>query len=205
MESNSATSSGSPHTLISATVGGGIVPPPPPSPFMTTNFHTPTTSGSGSIPSTTLTFVPFIQNVSGTPFSYGIPGFDSNSVLTYSNLNTIGLGVGISNAPLEGSSVGTTSLFNAIPYCGGHIPPPSPFLGGTFQQPIGPNTNYSLFSEGIERPSSYTTPVGTMSFSLFHAFGNNAFTSFTFSIGGNPIFGQQNPMQGFIPSQGAMT
>jgi hypothetical protein len=44
-----------------------------------------------------------------------------------------------------------------------------------------------------------------MSFSLFGAFGNNAFSSATFSTGGNPNFGQQNPVQGTIPSQGATT
>jgi hypothetical protein len=49
------------------------------------------------------------------------------------------------------------------------------------------------------------TPVGSMHFSLFGAFGNNVFSLFSFSVGANPVFGQPNPMQGFIPSQGAMT
>jgi hypothetical protein len=44
-----------------------------------------------------------------------------------------------------------------------------------------------------------------MSFYLFGVFGNNYFTSSTFSTGGNLVFGQQNPAQGFIPSQGVMT
>jgi hypothetical protein len=47
--------------------------------------------------------------------------------------------------------------------------------------------------------------VGSMSFSLFGAFGNNAFSSVAFSSGGNPIFSQQNLVQGTIPSQGGMT
>jgi hypothetical protein len=127
-------------------------------------------------------------------------GFDSNSVLTYSTLQTMGLGAGSSNAPLQGSAAGTTSPFNAIPYGGGHIPPSSPSLGGAFQQPIRPNANYSLFSGGIQGPSSYTTLVGSMSFSLFGAFGNNSFTFYSFSTGGNPVFSQQNHVQGFIPS-----
>jgi hypothetical protein len=101
--------------------------------------------------------------------------------------------------------MGTTSPFNAIPYGGGHIPPPSPSLGGAFQQSIGLNTNSSLFSGGSHGPQSYMTLVGSMPFSLFGAFGNNAFSSSSFSVGGNPIFGQPNPMQGFIPSQGVMT
>jgi hypothetical protein len=108
--------------------------------------QTPTTLGSGTIPSMTLTIVPSIQNVSGAPFSYGMSGFDSSSFLTYSTLQTIVLGAGISNAPLQGSVMGTTTPFNVIPYSGGHIPPPSPSLGGTLQQPIGPNAKSSLFS-----------------------------------------------------------
>jgi hypothetical protein len=101
--------------------------------------------------------------------------------------------------------MGTTAPFKSIPYGGGHIPPPSPSLGGMFQQPIGPNANYSLFSGGSHGPSSYMTLVGSMHFSLFDTFGNNTFSSSSFSTGGNPVFGQQNPTQGFIPSQGAMT
>jgi hypothetical protein len=46
--------------------------------------------------------------------------------------------------------------------------------------------------------------VGSIPFSLFGAFGNNTFSSSSFSVGGNPIFGQPKPMQGFIPSQGVM-
>jgi hypothetical protein len=203
MEENVATSSGSPRTPVTTTTGGGIVPPPPPSPVRTTVVPTPTTSGSGLIPLTASTTVSFTQNMTGAPFSYGMPDFDTNSVLTYSTLQTMGLGAGSSNAPLQGSAIGTTAPFNAIPYGGGHIPPPSPSLGGAFQQPIGPNANYSLFSGGSLGPSSYTTSVGSMSFSLFGAFGNNTFSSTAFPTGGNPSFGQQNPVQGTIPSQGA--
>jgi hypothetical protein len=47
--------------------------------------------------------------------------------------------------------------------------------------------------------------VGSIHFSLFCAFGNNAFSSSVFLARGNPIFGQPNSMQGFIPLQGEMT
>jgi hypothetical protein len=46
-------------------------------------------------------------------------------------------------------------------------------------------------------------PVGLTSFSLFNVFGNNTFSSASVSAGGNPGYGQQNPMQGTIPTQGA--
>jgi hypothetical protein len=200
MEVNVATSSGSPHTPVTTTTSGGILPPLPPSPVRTTVVSTPSTLGSGSIPLSSSNTVSFTQSVMGPPFSYGIIDFDTNSVLTYSTLQTMGLGVGSSNAPMQGSTGGNSIPFNVIPYGGGHIPPLSPSLGGSFQQPIGPNTNYSLFGGGSLGPLSYTTSVGSMSFSLFGAFGNNSFSSAIVSTGGNLIFGQQNPVQGIIPS-----
>jgi hypothetical protein len=86
MEENSNTYVGSDHTPIFAAMVGGVTPPPPPPPIKTTTVYTPTTSGSGKIPSTTLTIVFSIHNVSGALFSYGMLGFDSSSVLTYSTL-----------------------------------------------------------------------------------------------------------------------
>jgi hypothetical protein len=65
--------------------------------------------------------------------------------------------------------------------------------------------NYSLFGGGSLGPSSYTMLVGSMLFSLFDAFGNNAFSSAAVSNGGNPSFGQHNLVQGIIPSHGATT
>jgi hypothetical protein len=44
-----------------------------------------------------------------------------------------------------------------------------------------------------------------MSFSLLNMFGNNDFSLAVVLAGGNPRFGQQNPMQSTIPSQGATT
>jgi hypothetical protein len=128
-----------------------------------------------------------------------------NFVLTYSTLQTMGLGAGSSNAPLQGSIGGTSTSYNVIPYGGGHIPPLSPSLSGAFQPPIGVSANYNLFGAGSLGPSSYTMSVGSMSFSLFSAFGNNSFSSAVVSAGGNPGFGQQNPVQGTIPTQGAST
>jgi hypothetical protein len=106
---------------------------------------------------------------------------------------------------MQGSTGGTSVPFNAIPYGEGHVPPLSPSLSGTFQQPIGSNVNYILFGVGSIGPSSYTTPMGSMSFTLFDVFGNNDFSSAIISFGGNPSFGQQNPMLGTIPAQGEST
>jgi hypothetical protein len=86
MEATSATSYGSLHTPISTTVGGVIVPSSPASPTRTTIVQTPSTSGSDTVPSMIMTIVPSIQNASGAPFSYGMSGFNSSSILTYSTL-----------------------------------------------------------------------------------------------------------------------
>jgi hypothetical protein len=112
----------------------------------------------------------------------------------------MGLGEGSSNTPMQGYIVGTSVSFNSIPYDGSHIPPMSPSLGNTFQQPIGSSANYSLFGAGILGPSSYTTLVESMSFSLFHMFGNNAFSSVVISARGKLSFGQHNIVQGTIPT-----
>jgi hypothetical protein len=44
--------------------------------------------------------------------------------------------------------------------------------------------------------------VGSTPFSLFETFGNNAFSSSCVSVGGNPSYGQKNPMQGTIIALG---
>jgi hypothetical protein len=147
-----------------------------------------------------MTTIPSFQNMSGTLFLYGMTNFNSISTLNYSTLQTVGLGAGSSNSPLQGSFTDTTYPFNVIPYDGGHIPPLSPSLEGAFQQPIGLNISSSFFTEGSHEPQSYMNLVGSMNFYLFGSFGNNYFSSSSFSVGGNPVFGQPNPMQGFIPS-----
>jgi hypothetical protein len=65
--------------------------------------------------------------------------------------------------------------------------------------------NYNLSGASSLGPSSYTMLVGSMSFSLFDVFGNNAFSLVVVSVGGNSGFGQHNPVQGTIPTQGANT
>jgi hypothetical protein len=202
MKSNDATSSGSPHTPSMTATIGGIPPPNSPSSVWNTIVSTTSTSGSGPIPSATTTTYLFTQSVTGPLFSYGMPNFDTNFVLTYSTLQTMGLGEGSSNAPLQGSMGGTSISYNAIHYSGGHMPPSSPSLGGAFQPPVRPNMNYNLFRVGSLGLSSYTMPTGSMEFSLLGVFGNNAFSSVVISIRGNPGFGQQNPVQGTIPTQG---
>jgi hypothetical protein len=117
----------------------------------------------------------------------------------------MGLGVGCSNAPFQGSMGATSIPYNAIPYDGGHIPPSSPSLDSSPHQLVEPNMNYNLFGVGSIGPYLYTTSVGSMSFSFFGAFGNNPFSSAVVSTGGNPSFGQQNPVQGTIPTQGVNT
>jgi hypothetical protein len=98
---------------------------------------------------------------------------------------------------------GTSTPYNAFPYRGGLIPPSSPLLGGSHQHFIGPNVNHSSFGVGSEGLLSYRISVGLTPFSLFDAFGNNAFLSVVVSTEGNPSYGQKNPMQGTIPAQGA--
>jgi hypothetical protein len=167
MEENVATSSGSPHTPSTTVTTGGIPPPNSPSQVQTTMVSTASTSGSGLIPSMVAITTPFTQSATGPPFSYGMPDFHTNSVLSYSTLQTMGLGAGSSNAPLQGSMGGTSAPYNAFPYDGGHIPPSSPSLGDASQQPVWPTMNYNLSGAGSQGPSSNTTQVGSLSFSLF--------------------------------------
>jgi len=86
MEANTGTSSRSPHTPVTTTTTGGILPPLPPSPVRTIVVSTPSTLGSCLIPLSTSTTALSTQSVKGPPFSYGMPDFDTNSVLTYSTL-----------------------------------------------------------------------------------------------------------------------
>jgi hypothetical protein len=179
----------------------GILPPNPPLSVRTTMVSTTSTSGSGLIPSMEEITAPFTQSAMGPQFSYGMPVFDMNPILTYSTLQTMGLGAGSSKAPLQGSMGGTSTPYNTFPYDEGHIPPSSPSLGDAPQFPVWPNMNYNLFGVGSQGPSSYTTLVGSMPISLFGVFGNNAFSSVVVSAGGNPGFGPQNLVQGTIPTQ----
>jgi hypothetical protein len=100
---------------------------------------------------------------------------------------------------------GTSAPFKDFPYGGGHIPPSSPSLSGTHQKSTGPPTYHSLFGVGSQGPPAHNMLVGSTLFSLFGAFGNNAFSSVASPIGGNPSYGQPIPMQGTILAQGANT
>jgi hypothetical protein len=94
---------------------------------------TASTSHSGSIPSLVVATTPFTPSATGPSFSYGMPNSGTSPVLSYSTLQTSGLGVGSSSAPLQGHIGGTPAPSNAFPYGGGHIPPSSPSLGGSHQ------------------------------------------------------------------------
>jgi hypothetical protein len=161
------------------------------------------TSYSGPIPSMVVATTPFPPCATSPPFSYRTPSSGTSLVLSYSISQTLGLGAGSSNSPLQGHMGGNYAPFNAFPYGGGHIPPPSPSLGGTHQPSAGPPAHHSLFGAGSQGPPSHNMLVGSTPFSLFIVFGNNAFSSATFPTGDNPGFGQPFPMQGTIPAQGA--
>jgi hypothetical protein len=88
---------------------------------------------------------------------------------------TLGLGEGSSNTPLQGHMGGIPTPFNTFPYRGGHIPPSSPSLSDTHQPSVRPPAHHSLLGVGIQGPPSHNMPIGSTSFSLFGAFGNNAF------------------------------
>jgi hypothetical protein len=104
MEANAATSSGSAHTPSTTTTIGGILPPKPPSLVGTTMVSTTSTLGSGIVSSMATITTPFTQSATGPLFSYGMLGFDTNFILSYSTLQTMGLGARSSNDPLLSSA-----------------------------------------------------------------------------------------------------
>jgi hypothetical protein len=161
-----------------------------------------TTSHSGPNPSMAATTTPFTPSATGPPFSYGMPSSGTSPVLTYSTLQTLGLGVGSSRIPLQGHLGGTPITFNAFPYAGGHIPPSSPLLHRSHQQSTGQPTHNSLFGVGSQGPPSHSMPVGSTLFSWNGMFGNNTFSLVAFSTGANPTFGQSTPAQGTVLAQG---
>jgi hypothetical protein len=83
----------------------------------------------------------------------------------------------------------TSSPYNAFPYRGGHLPPWSPSLDGAQQHSAEPNINYISSGAGSQGLPSYSMLVGSTPFSLFDAFGNNAFSSAVVLARGNPGFG----------------
>jgi hypothetical protein len=124
-----------------------------------------TTLHSGLNLSLEAAITPFTPSATGPPFSYRMPSSGTNPVLSYSTLQTLGLGVGSSSAPLQGHMGGNLIPFNAFPYRGGHIPPSSPSLGGLHQQSTGQPTHNSLFGVGSQGPPSHSMSIGSTPFS----------------------------------------
>jgi hypothetical protein len=202
METNVVTSSG--NSSIPTTVATtGEASPNLPSSVRATMVSAATTSHSGPIPSIAAATPPFTPSATGPPFSYGMPSSGTSPALTYSTLQTLGLGAGSSNAPLQGQLGGIPVPFNAFPYAGGHISPSSPSLGGLHQQSAGQPAHTSSFGAGSQGTPAHTMPVGSSPFVWNGTFGNNTFASTAFPSGGTPIFGQSTPAQGTIPAPGA--
>jgi hypothetical protein len=131
METNTVTPSQNSSIPTMVVPTGEFSPPNPPSSVRATMVLTTSTSHSGPIPSLAAATTPFTPSVTGPPFSYRMPSSGTSPVLSYSTLQTLGLGAGSSSAPLQGHIRGTLTLFNAFHYGGGHIPPSSPSLGGS--------------------------------------------------------------------------
>jgi hypothetical protein len=202
MEPNTVTSSG--NSSIPTTVATiGEASPNLPSSVWATTVLVATMSHSGPTPSIVAATNPFTPSATGPPFSYGMPSSGTSPALTYSTLQTLGLGVGSSSAPLQGQLGGIPVPFNAFPYTGGHISPSSPSLGGLHQQSAGQPAHTSSFGAGGQGTPAQTLSVGSSPFVWNGMFGNNTFASTAFPSGGTPIFGQSTPTQGTIPAPGA--
>jgi hypothetical protein len=187
METNVVTSYGNSSipTIVATTRESS---PNLPSSVQATMVSVATTSHSGPNPSMGVATNPFTPSATGPPFSYGMPSSGTSPTLTYSTLQTLGLGAGSSNTPMEGKLGGTPVHFNTFPYTRGHIPPSSPSLGGLHQQSAGQPTHTSLFGAGSQGTPAHSMPVGSTPFSWNMMFGNNTLSSTTFPSGGNPIF-----------------
>jgi hypothetical protein len=145
-----------------------------------TMVSTATTSHSGPTPSIAAATTLFTPSATGSPFSYGMPSSGTSPALTHSTLQTLGLGVGNSNAPLQGQLGGIHVPFNAFPYAGGHISPSSPSLGGLHQQSTGQPAHMSSFGAGSQGTPAQTLSIGSSPFVWNGTFGNNTFTSIAF-------------------------
>jgi hypothetical protein len=201
METNVVTSYG--NSSIPTTVATtGEASPNLPSSVRATMVLATTTSHNGPNPSMAMATTPFTPSATSSPFSYGMPSSGTSPALTYSTLETLGLGVGSYNAPLQGQLGGIPVPFNAFPYAGGHISPSSPSLGGLHQQSAGQPTHTSSFGVGSQGTPMHTMSVGSSPFFWNGTFGNNTFASTAFPSGGSPIFGQSTPVQGTIPAPG---
>jgi hypothetical protein len=131
METNVVTPSGNSSIPTTVVTIGNISSPNPQLSFRATMVLTVTTLHSGPIPSLVVATTPFSPSATGPPFSYGMPSSGTSPVLSYSTLQTLGIGVGRYSAPLQDHMGGTPGPFNAFPYRGGHIPPSFPSLSGS--------------------------------------------------------------------------
>jgi hypothetical protein len=200
MEQITSTGNSSIPIVVATT---GEASPNLPSSVRTTMAPATTSSQSGLTPSIVAATNPFTSSATGAPFSYNMPSSGTSPALTHSTLQTLGLGAGSSNAPLQGQLGGIPTPFNAFPHVGGHIPPSSPSLGGPHQQTAGQPAHTSSLGVGSQGPPVQTLPVGSSPFVWNGTFGNNTFTPAAFPSRGTPIFGQSNPSQGTIPVLGA--
>jgi hypothetical protein len=202
MEQNVVTStrnSSIPITVVTT----GEASPNFPSSVWTTMAPKVTSSQSGPTPSIVVATNPFTSSATGALFSYGMPSSGTSPVLTHSTLQTLGLGAGSSNDPLQGQLGGIPIPFNAFPHTRGHIPPSSPSLGGLHQQTAGQPAHTSSLGAGSQGPPAQTQLVGSSPFVWNGTFGHNTFTPTAFPSGGTPIFGQSTLAQGTIPASGA--
>jgi hypothetical protein len=203
METNAVTSSGNSSIPITVATTGEASPNFPLSTVRATMVSAATMLHSGPTPSIAVATPPFTPSATGPPFSYGMPSSGTSPALTHSTLQTLGLGAGSSNAPLQGQHGGILVSFNAFSYTGGHISPSSPSLGGLRQQSTGQPAHTSSFGAASQGTPAQTPPVGSSPFVWNGTFGNNTFASTAFPSGGTPIFGQSTPVQGTIPAPGA--
>jgi hypothetical protein len=184
------TSSGNSSIPITVTTTREASPNFPLSTVWATMVSAATTLHSGPTPSIAAATPPYTPSATGPPFSYGMPSSGTSPALTTSNLQTLSLGAGSSNASLQGQLGGIPIPFNAFPYAGGHIPPLSSSLGGLPQQSARPPTHTSPFGAGSQGTPTQTMSVSLSSFVWNGTFGNNTFASTAFPSGGTPIFGQ---------------
>jgi hypothetical protein len=203
MATNATTSSGNSSVPITVVTTGDASPNLPSSSVRASMVSAATTSHSGPTPSIAAATPPYTPSATGAPFSYGMPSSGTCPALTSSISQTLGLGAGSSNAPLQGQPGGIPVSFNAFPYAGGHIPPSSPSLGGPHQQTAGQPAHTSSLGAGSQGQPAQTQPVGSSPFVWNGMLGNNTFASAAFPAGGTPIFGQSTLAQGTIPALGA--
>jgi hypothetical protein len=164
MATNVVTSSGNSSIPITVATTGEASPNLPLSTVRATMVLAATTSHSGPTPSIMVATPPFTPSATGPPFSYGMPSSGTSPALTHSTLQTLGLGAGSSNAPLQGQLGDIPVPFKTFPYAGGHISPSSPSLSGLHQQSTGQPTHTSFFGAGSQGTPVQTQPVGSSPF-----------------------------------------